>query len=203
GKTLRYGLIFRGGQMNRQDPPTEEDKVLMKEVLGIKADVDLRWDSELDGGTPDDPSDDLYFTPLGDGVEYAHMPVNLYALWKADTTQWNNMLSFMMDHVIAGEPCYVHCAAGADRTGTTCFLLEGLLGVPELSLTKEYELTSFSIYGERLRNGPNGYGPMVNYILERKGETLRDKFEDYFTEYVGIPKEKIEAFRAAMLDVSP
>lgn len=200
GQTLKYGLIYRGGQMNRQDPPTEEDKALMKDFLGIKADVDLRWDSELDGGTPDDPSDDLYFTPLGDGVEYAHMPVNLYALWDADTTQWNNMLSFMMDHVIAGEPCYVHCAAGADRTGTTCFLLEGLLGVPEQSLAKEYELTSFSTYGERLRNGPNGYGPMVNYILGRKGDTLRDKFEDFFTEYVGIPKDKIEAFRAAMLE---
>ena len=33
----------------------------------------------------------------------------------ADKTQWNNMLNFVMDHVIAGQPCYIHCAAGADR----------------------------------------------------------------------------------------
>ena len=90
GKTIRYGLIFRGGQLNRQTPPSERDIDLFKRVLGIRNDVDLRWDSELDGGTPDDPSDDLYFTPLGEGVEYVHMPVNLYALGQADTTQWNN-----------------------------------------------------------------------------------------------------------------
>ena len=40
---------------------------------------------------------------------------------------------------------------------------------------------------------------MVTYILGRDGDTLRDKFEDYLTSYVGISKEKIEAFRAAML----
>ena len=173
---------------------------MLKRQLGIKADVDLRWDSELDNGTPDDPSDDLVYTPLGEGVEYTHMPVNLYALWEADTTQWNNMLSFMMDHVIADEPVYVHCAAGADRTGTTCFLLEGVLGLSEESLVKEYELTSFSTYGRRNRNNVYAYKPMIQYLLKRDGETLRDKFENYLTEYVGIPAEKIEAFRAAMLE---
>ena len=200
GKTLKYGLLFRGGQMNRQEPPSAADLVLMTKQLGIKADVDLRWDSELDGGTPDDPSDDIYYTPLGEGVEYAHMPVNLYALDQADTTQWNNMLSFVMDHVIEGKPCYIHCAAGADRTGTTCFLLEGVLGVPEELLSKDYELTSYSIYGRRHRDDPNSYKYMVTYLLSREGETLRDKFEDYLTQYVGLPKEKIDAFRAAMLD---
>ncbi len=200
GKTIKYGLIFRGGQMNRQDPPTEADIDLMKGRLGIKADVDLRWDSELDGGTPDDPSDDLYYTPLGEGVEYAHMPVNLYDPGNADTTAWRNMLSFVMDHVIAGEPCYIHCAAGADRTGTTCFLLEGLLGVPEESLSKEHELTSFSTYGRRRRNDPDAYKHMVTYILDREGDNLRDKFEDYFINHIGIPEDKIEAFRAAALN---
>ena len=199
GKTLRYGLLFRGGQMNRQDPPSAMDIDLMTRQLGIKADVDLRWDSELNGGTPDDPSDDLYYTPLGEGVEYAHMPVNLYDPGNADKAQWNKMLTFVMDHVIAGKPCYIHCAAGADRTGTTCFLLEGLLGVPEQSLSQEYELTSFSTYGRRRRNESVAYKNLVTYILNCEGETIRDKVENYITGYVGIPKEKVEAFREAML----
>ncbi len=200
GKTIKYGLIFRGGQMNRQDPPSAEDQILMKEALGIKADVDLRWDNELDGGTPDDPSDDLYYTPLGEGVEYVHMPVNLYDPGHADKTQWNNLLNYVMDNVIAGRPCYIHCAAGADRTGTTCFLLEGVLGLSEQSLSKEYELTSFSTYGRRGRDNPVAYKYMMSYILAQEGDTIRDKIENYFTEYVGISKEKIEAFRAAMLE---
>ena len=70
----------------------------------------------------------------------------------------------------------------------------------EESLAKDYELTSFSIYGRRTRNDANSYRHMVTYLLSREGETLRDKFENYFTEYIGISAEKIEAFRAAMLE---
>ena len=38
-----------------------------------------------------------------------------------------------------------------------------------------------------------------DYILNCEGETIRDKVENYITGYVGIPKEKVEAFREAML----
>ena len=48
--------------------------------------------------------------------------------------------------VLADEsnyPVYIHCNAGADRTGTVAFLINGLLGVSEADLIRDFELTSF------------------------------------------------------------
>ena len=60
---------------------------------------------------------------------------------------------------------YFHCHGGSDRTGTLAFLLEGLLGVSESDLSKDFELTYYS-GSSRKRNGSTGwfYKPMVQYI---------------------------------------
>ena len=49
-------------------------------------------------------------------------------------------------------PIYFHCSAGADRTGTFAYLVNGLLGVPYEDLVKDFEITSFSTYGNRYRS---------------------------------------------------
>ena len=53
-------------------------------------------------------------------------------------------------------PVYFHCNAGADRTGTLAFLIEGLLGVSYADTIRDFELTSFSKFGERLRSKVDG-----------------------------------------------
>ncbi len=200
GGTLRYGLLYRGGQMNRDKTMSEADIELLKGFLGIKTDVDLRWLDELDNGTPDDPTDDLLYSPLGDDVQYKDFPINLYDLANSDPVVWKANLEYIMDNVIEGNPCYLHCAAGADRTGTTCFLLESVLGVSEEDICKEYELTSFSVYGRRIRTQGVAYALMMKYIYGIEGENLKAKVEKYLTETFGIPMEKIDAFRAAMIE---
>ena len=64
-----------------------------------------------------------------------------------------------------GRSVYFHCAGGADRTGSLAFLIEGLLGVSEEDLSKDYEVTYYS-GSNRKRNSSTGwfYKPMIRYI---------------------------------------
>lgn len=89
--------------------------------------------------------------------------------------------------------------AGADRTGNTAFLLEGVLGVDEESITKDYELTSFSMYGRRPRDLKGGLGQMFEFVKGYPGATLRDQFESVLVQKFGVEPALIKAFRKAML----
>ena len=66
---------------------------------------------------------------------------------------WTAVTDIMSDIVDANDPknIYFHCRVGADRTGTTAYLLEGLLGVPDEARYEEYELTNLSGLYDRTR----------------------------------------------------
>ena len=131
--------------------------------------------------------------------------------------------------VLADEsnyPVYIHCNAGADRTGTVAFFINGLLGVSEADLIRDYELTSFSKvsglrYRSEIKDGNfTGIGVMqnnydnfvafgalieaikVNYGAE--GGTLSYAIENFLTDYVGVSHEDIESLKRIMIsDYTP
>ena len=86
---------------------------------------------------------------------------------------------------------------GADRTGMMCLLMEGLLGVSESDLLKDYELTTFSIYGHRHRDGHDmSHGlPMVKAF---PGATLQEKINNLFLDE-GVTQAEIDEFKQLML----
>ena len=98
-------------------------------------------------------------------------------------------------------PVYMHCTGGADRTGTVSFLLNALLGVSETDLVKDYEYTSFSIYGERNSKGGEPayrFAELVAAIKAYSGETLAEKTEKYLLS-TGVTETQIYNIRAIML----
>jgi protein tyrosine/serine phosphatase len=91
---------------------------------------------------------------------------------------------------------YFHCIWGADRTGLLSMLLEGLLGVPQDQSNKNYELTTFSLGGLRVREKQN---EMYDVILGLSGKTVKEKFNTFFVEKLGVSQQEIDEFRSIML----
>ena len=79
-------------------------------------------------------------------------------------------------------------------------LLEGLLGVTLDQLYKDYELTSFSAAPGATNRLKTSFQDRIDVILALSGETLRDKFENYFLNEMGVSQADIDYFRQVMLD---
>lgn len=189
GGTVKYGLLIRGGYLRAAD------RDVLVGQLGIQHDLDLRGATEAPVLTE---------SPLGSDVYYTCAPqYAMYALTPVDA--WKINLRTIFDAVTHNEPVYFHCSAGADRTGTLACVLEGILGVSQSDVDKDYELTSFSTL--RARNGSyQGGGPtwagLISQINALSGSTFRDKCVN-FVASLGFTAAEINAFRAAMIDGTP
>ena len=193
GRHVRYGLLYRGSAFDGggQRLLSDSDTALFLNRLGIRNELDLRWDSEimLDG-----------VSTLSDSTNYVRVPLQLYLEFVSDENN-GEQLNQIFDMLNADGPLYFHCAIGCDRTGTISFLLLGLLGVSESNINKEYELSSFSIYGLRTRdNTETYYKEMIAYIKDNfQGATLQEKIQNYLLQR-GVSQEKLDTFIAKMLE---
>jgi len=201
GKKVRYGLIYRGGEANGLHPSVAEDRQTLID-LGVGAEIDLRKDNNYDSGNGQVgkcafgfPAADYFFKEGGYDCKLEHLT---NAQSKARYKQW---FPFILNHIREGKAVYYHCVWGADRTGLVSVLLEGLLGFSQEQMNKEYELTSLSFAGLRPKSGyaDGDHQKLIEKIKTYEGETLRDKFDTYWTQEVGITKEQIEEFRSIML----
>ena len=191
GKPIKYGLIYRGAEWNGEYNLTSEGIAALR-AIGLKAELDLRIDYEAAYITKSPLGDDVIYKRITNEDYYESGMQNRKDLYKQN-------LDFVFDCVKNDKPVYFHCHIGADRTGTLGVILEGLLGVSESDLYKEYELTTFSYY-ETHRYKENIDG-ILEYINTLDGETLMDKFYTYVNKELGISAKDIADFRQKMLGV--
>lgn len=196
GGKVKYGLLFRGGKL------AAADRDVLVGELGIQHDLDLR--GREGGGSGDEP--EMTESPLGSDVWYTR--TQQYA-WYALTpvVTWQAYLRCVIDAVTHREPVYFHCTAGADRTGTLACVLEGLLGMSQSDIDKDYELTTFysgsgSDAAARRRNESDWKG-LINAINAVSGDTFRDKCVHFAVDTCGMTMADINAYRAAMIDGTP
>lgn len=196
GGTVKYGLLIRGGKLSAAD------RAVLVGEMGIQHDLDLR--GREGGGSGDEP--EMTESPLGNDVWYTRtQQYAWYALTPVAT--WQAYFRCVIDAVTHREPVYFHCTAGADRTGTLACVLEGLLGLSQSDIDKDYELTTFysgsgSDAIARRRNEPDWKG-LINAINAVSGETFRDKCVHFAVGTCGMTMADINAFRAAMIDGTP
>ena len=183
GGTVRYGLLFRSGNL------ANDDKETILRELGIRAELDLTAD-----GIAAYPGELAY---------YGYSAYAMYAL--TPEAAWAYNLSSVIDCAVRGVPLLFHCSMGADRTGTLAAVLLGILGVAQSDIDKDYELTSF--YAMRARNGNYQGGNadwdhLIEAIEAMSGNSFRDKCVS-FALSCGITVAEINAYRAAMIEGTP
>ena len=199
GARTAYGHLFRGSTLNGYANTTAEDLQRLRD-MGIGAELDLRYqesyDKDMGCGTSAfgfTEGDDYYFAAAND---YLASDLNNAATKQRLKAEFE----FILKHFRQGNAVYYHCAWGADRTGFFTLLLEGILGVELDQIYKDYELTSFSAAPGATNRLKTSFQDRIDVILALSGETLRDKFENYFLNEMGVSQADIDYFRQVMLD---
>lgn len=200
GGTVKYGKLYRGGALSSSETGssiTDVEIQMCRNLLGIQHEMDFRVSGE---GVPT-------YSVLGEDVLYSKIPIGSitsnYALLVDLDGQYKDemksILTAIFESVKYNRPTYMHCTYGADRTGAISFIINGLLGVSQSDLDKDYELTSF--YSTRARN-ENMYTGLINYLKACSTGNMRDCIVAWAV-LLGISIDDINEFRRNMIDGNP
>lgn len=194
GGTVKYGMLFRGGE------PVLADKSLMVDQIGIKHELQLR-------GTSEEPQPYSLW-----GIDFSHT-TNFVWLSVSESTKptWKEIFDCVFKTSNNKIPLYFHCAAGADRTGTVAVMLEALLGMSQSDIDKDYELTCFSTgTGSEAQARRRNEDEYKDYISAIKAVPLvgglTDTFRNRAVSFVlslGYTIEQINSFRKSAINGTP
>ena len=208
GGTVKYGMVYRGAQLSYYSSGSGLVYSLinstgihyLRDICKIRCEIDLRTDAQVTG---------ISSSPLGEDIEYIHYPysdasyTDIVNPTGSYASQTKAMMTKIMESIAHGIPTYIHCQAGADRTGVICMVLEALLGVAGRDCDKDFELTTFYYQGSYYRpRTDNNWVALRNYINGLPGDTLRDKTLSW-CKLMGIQASLINQYRKAMIDGTP
>ena len=197
---VRFGRVIRGANVN---DISEEGKQLLRQRYGIKFDLDLRDKSKET--VPDS-------SPLGTDIKFINIKGVEYNKSDKGIGNPNNYDRAKSEILLFADPnnfpIYVHCQIGRDRTGTICFLIESLLGMNELDMFRDYELSYFAKVANEDLADPDAttrgdFARMVNYLRGFSGDTMQQKVETYMKQELGITDAQIQAIKDNMLTPLP
>ncbi len=191
GYRFKQGMVYRTATI---DGITDEGIDYFVNVLGLKTDLDLRWPGDGLAGVR---------SPFGDRVNYIQISGRWYlgANTGIDDAGGKQSIADQM-RVFANPdnyPIVFHCSLGRDRTGTTAFLLEALVGVEINDLIQEYEMSYFASVGGEATPDAHTSNIMSVYraMLRYEGDTLSDKVASYLLE-CGVSADEIASIRAIL-----
>ena len=199
GRRVRQGMVFRGqglndnswdGRSRGRNRLTVEDVRYLTGTLGIRTDLDLRNGME---------TANMRTSPLGPGVKFIRHSSLAYKDMFTDAGKKNLAENFRVFCDPANYPIYFHCIAGADRTGSLAYILNGVLGVPRPGLETDWESTFYPdipndtaewTAEDHFTSGIAAYG--------KDGDSWARRIE-LLLEDCGITAEEIGRFRSVML----
>lgn len=190
GGKVKQGLLFRCGRMNESNTSevnievTKSGIETMVGYLGIKTDIDLRGNGEKEIGG-------ITSSPLGESVAYR----NTAMPYDPDIFVGNEEQLLEVFHILSDEsnyPIAFHCNIGTDRTGMIAFLVNGLLGVCEEDLYKDYCFSNFAdIGGSRSIDGLKNH-EYYKAVMNTEGDTLSEKIHNFLLN-LGVTEDEIQS----------
>ena len=88
-------------------------------------------------------------------------------------------------------PIYFHCSIGTDRTGVIAWLVNGLCGVSEKDLWRDYLFSNFGVINGSRRTGIEG-----DYVLRMRltsGDTFAEKIYNFLKNTARVPESDMQA----------
>jgi len=196
GRRVRQGRIYRSAMLEsvrngkRFTKVKPEDAEVIVRRYGIRTELDLRSGSEVTG---------IDSSVLGPTVKWVNIHGGFYSgvFCERGHKEIREIFTLLLDE--SRYPILYHCAAGQDRTGTLSFLLNGLLGVSEDDLFKDWEMSGMA-------------NPRPNFVHEKcidkfvgplkqtyPAPTIRESCEKLVRD-CGVTDEEIARFRKLMLE---
>ncbi len=206
GGTIKYGLLYRGSNPNRNGSVAAS---VFKQI-GINMIVDLRRDDTAELKAKKQKED---ISPLKDNkITKVTKGVNSYPSSQSTGNKSGDQLNriavrYIMERIVNGNKIYYHCAVGKDRTGTVSYLIGAILGADSNSLLKDYSLSylSYPKGGDSLHY--DKFNNLVNYINKTyKGDNLEAKAINwllYESKDKNADINLVNKFRSKMIDGSP
>lgn len=187
GVPVKYGRLYRSASLERMNREGRHDFV---DNLKVEAELDLRLHREVTRNTSCLGEDKDYIRITNDsymtGMTKQHRAFVLDLRWIIDRMREHKNVDW-------------HCAIGCDRCGTLSFLIEGLLGLSELDLCRDYELSTFSLAETNKR----ARSPLKSMIKHIKTFGPEDNLARCFYNYwmtIGMRKRELDFFLQEMLD---
>jgi 3',5'-cyclic AMP phosphodiesterase CpdA len=177
---------WRGPGKTRIKPKTIEYIV---ETLGVKVDLDLRTAGEVFG---------MKGSPLGGKVKWMNVSSSEYAGIGSEKGRAAFVKDFRIFLDEENYPILFHCIAGADRTGSLACILNGLLGVEEDLLHRDWQYT-WTGRKKPVKAPERRWNSLMSVFNSYEGNTLNERIERYVIS-CGFTQEDIERFRKLMLE---
>lgn len=191
GTRIRYGKLFRSGNLDDVTPWGIND---FKNNLNVTAELDLRGVKQYNSTL----GPDVKFISYNNGYYYGGLS-KYGSIYLKD---FNWIIARMRE----GRSVDWHCQIGCDRCGTFSFLIGGLLGMTEIDLCRDYEMSSFADHVRpRSFDGEDSgtFASLIPYIkFFGPEDDLAQCFYNYFVN-IGVKPEDIEYFRSEMLEEIP
>lgn len=153
---VKPGMIYRSAKWDNIEKDAEN--ILLNE-LNVKTEIDIRKDS--DPNTSKHPIEGINYMRYGLTDDYNSMLIDNETVANVKTL-FKNVLINKNNY-----PLDYHCTSGADRTGYLSLLIDGVLGLSDEDIYKDYELTSFFI-SKRFRS--DVIKDEDNYAFDPSGE---------------------------------
>ena len=190
GRRVKQNMVFRSAYLNDGTP---EAKEFIVNELGVKYELDIRGSGAA---------------CLGSGVKRRVIGMQWYSHIFNEKNYETTRQTIAAFADPANYPMNFHCAVGRDRTGTTSFLILGLLGVDEETLIREHYVSFLSEQGSNDVDEPDEFNSHIANIhglidgLARYSSVstpLQEKIEAYLL-HIGVTEAEIQSIRSILLE---